>query len=68
MLCALSSGKLQLVDLVHYENPHTQHLPLPPPGRPALVKAHPDNVLIVAVERDEFSWELCCMDCMTGWL
>lgn len=66
VLCALSNGRLQLVDLHHQEDPHMQTLQLVPPGRPTLVLVHPNSMLVVAVERSDGGWELCCMDPITG--
>ena len=66
VLCALSNGRLQLVDLHHHEDPHIQTLKLDPPGRPTLVMVHPTSILVVAVNRSDGGWELRCMDPITG--
>lgn len=67
VLCASSSGRLQLLDLQHEEHPHMRTLPLLPPARPAHLAVHPHKpMLLVACQGENDIWELRCMHAVTG--
>ena len=67
VLCALTTGRLQLLDLQHQEHPHMRSLPLLPPARPTLLAVHPHKpVLVVACQGTDGVWELRCMHAVTG--
>ena len=67
VLCASSTGRLQLLDLQHQEHPHMRTLPLLPPARPAHLAVHPHKpVLVVACQGIDNLWELRCMHAVTG--
>ncbi len=67
VLCASSSGRLQLLDLQHQEHPNMSSLPLLPPARPVHLTVHPSKaVLVVACQGSDKLWELRCMSPVTG--
>ncbi|KAL0033688.1 hypothetical protein WJX77_000833 [Trebouxia sp. C0004] len=67
VLCASSSGRLQLLDLQHQEHPNMRSLPLLPPARPVHLTVHPSKaVLVVASQGSDKLWELRCMHPVTG--
>ena len=67
VLCASSSGRLQLLDLQHQEHLNMRSLPLLPPARPVHLTVHPSKaVLVVACQGSDKLWELRCMSPVTG--
>ena len=67
MLCASSSGRLQLLDLQHQEHPNMRSLPMLPPARPVHLTVHPSKaVLVVACQGSDKLWEMRCMHPATG--
>ncbi|KAL0029551.1 hypothetical protein WJX79_003442 [Trebouxia sp. C0005] len=67
VLCASSSGRLQLLDLQHQEHPNMRSLPLLPPARPVHLTVHPSKaVLVVACQGSDKLWEMRCMHPVTG--
>ena len=69
VLCASSTGRLQLLDLQHQEHPHMRTLPLLPPARPTHLAVHPHKpMLLVACQGTDGIWELRCMHAVTGTL